>query len=158
MTANSPSFDLPLLLKQDRARSRIQADSVLKYASLGGAICILLMLAGLISVLVFAAAPAIKTFGASFLVSSDWRPNELQQPRRGPDGKILIEDGETVMETIPPSFGALPVIYGTAVSSALITPLRGPAEPRGGAVPRARRAQFPTRARVVSDRIPRGDS
>ena len=30
-----------------------------------------------------------------------------------------MEDGEVVMKTIPPVFGALPVIYGTAVSSIL---------------------------------------
>ncbi len=30
-----------------------------------------------------------------------------------------MKDGETVMKTIPPAFGALPAIYGTAVSSML---------------------------------------
>ena len=30
-----------------------------------------------------------------------------------------MEDGEVVMRTLPPIFGALPVIYGTAVSSLL---------------------------------------
>jgi phosphate transport system permease protein len=70
-------------------------------------------------VLLIAAVPSIRTFGPGFLVSSEWRPNELEVPRRTPDGKVVIEDGETVMQTIPPKFGALPVIYGTAVSSAL---------------------------------------
>ena len=34
-------------------------------------------------------------------------------------GQVIIEDGEVVMKTIPPAFGALPAIYGTAVSSIL---------------------------------------
>ena len=32
---------------------------------------------------------------------------------------MIMEDGEIVTETIPPAFGALPVIYGTVVSSAI---------------------------------------
>ncbi len=77
------------------------------------------MLGTLVVVLATAAMPSIRTFGAGFLVSSEWRPNEIERPKHGPDGKIVLEDGETVMETIPPAFGALPVIYGTAVSSAI---------------------------------------
>jgi len=62
---------------------------------------------------------AIREFGTSLITSSEWRPNELSQPKHGPDGKVIIEDGEVVTETIPPTFGALPVIYGTAISSAI---------------------------------------
>ena len=80
---------------------------------------ILLMLLALLAVLSYAAVPSIKAFGLHFLVSSEWRPNALQVPKVGPDGNVVIEDGETVMQTIPPAFGALPVIYGTAVSSAV---------------------------------------
>jgi phosphate transport system permease protein len=97
----------------------IDGDVVLKIASLGGALCILLMLGALLSVLFYSALPSIREFGFSFLASSDWRPNERELPKRGLDGKIVIQDGETVTETIPPAFGALPAIYGTAVSSAL---------------------------------------
>ena len=80
------------------------------------------MLTALLVVLFRAAAPSIRTYGWSFLTSSEWRPNELEirEPARGPDGKVRIEEGEVVMQTvktIPPKFGALPVIYGTAVSS-----------------------------------------
>jgi phosphate transport system permease protein len=114
-SASGPSEQIPYR----SASSRIGGDAVLKAAALGGAICILVMLAALLAVLFYAAAPSIKTFGLGFVVASDWRPNELEQPKRGPDGKIIIQDGETVMETIPPAFGALPVIYGTAVSSAI---------------------------------------
>lgn len=84
-----------------------------------GAVSVLLMLAALLVVLSIAAWPSIEEYGLKFLVTTDWRPNELNVPMKGADGRVLIEDGEVVMETIPPSFGALPVIYGTAVSSLL---------------------------------------
>src|SRR6478672_7331138 len=81
------------------------------------AVLLLVMLASLIIVLLPAAQPSFREFGWSFLVRSDWRPNEIERPRRGPDGKVLIEDGQVVMETLPAQFGALPVIFGTAASS-----------------------------------------
>ncbi len=84
-----------------------------------GAISVILMLVALLAVLTTAAWPSIQAYGTSFLFSSDWRPNELNVPMKDGDGHVIIEDGEVVMETIPPSFGALPVIYGTAVSSVL---------------------------------------
>ncbi|MFN9972958.1 MAG: phosphate ABC transporter permease subunit PstC, partial [Phycisphaerae bacterium] len=52
-----------------------------------------------------------------FLVSSEWRVNELERPLKDAAGQVVMEDGEIVMETIKPAFGALPVIYGTAMSS-----------------------------------------
>jgi phosphate transport system permease protein len=73
----------------------------------------------LLIVLTWSALPAVKEFGPAFLVSSEWRPNELERPMRGADGKVVLADGEVVMETLAPVFGALPVIYGTAVSSVL---------------------------------------
>jgi phosphate transport system permease protein len=79
----------------------------------------MLMLASLLAVLVIAAAPSFKIFGLGFVASSQWRPNELERPKRDAQGKVVTEDGETVMETVAPEFGALPVIYGTVVSSAL---------------------------------------
>jgi phosphate transport system permease protein len=83
------------------------------------AIVILAMLAALLVVLVNSALPTIHRYGARFLASSDWRPNELEVPKRDARGKLVIEDGEVVQEKVPPSFGSLPVIYGTGVSSAL---------------------------------------
>jgi phosphate transport system permease protein len=95
-------------------------DALLHWVSSGAAFCILLMLAALIVVLAHAAIPSIRTFGLAFFTTSEWRPNPLEDvPKRGQDGKIVYEDGEMVRETIPPMFGALPVVYGTAVSSAL---------------------------------------
>jgi phosphate transport system permease protein len=75
------------------------------------------MMVALVAVLGRAAVPSIKEFGGRFLVSTEWRPNEIERPVRTPDGKLVIKDGETVMETIPPAFGAAPVMYGTIVSS-----------------------------------------
>ncbi len=64
------------------------------------------------------ALPSIERYGFGFITSTTWRPNEIERPLRDAAGKLqLDEDGERVMETVPPSFGALPVIYGTAVSS-----------------------------------------
>src|SRR4051794_15847671 len=61
----------------------------------------------------------IQTFGGHFLVTSHWRPNELSVPARDSAGHVMVKDGETLMNITPPEFGALPAIYGTAVSSML---------------------------------------
>lgn len=99
--------------------SRVGSDRVLKTLAMIAAASILVMLGMLLVVLTVAAVPTVKTFGLSFVVSSDWRPNEIERPKRDANNKIVREDGEAVMETVPASFGALPVIYGTAVSSAI---------------------------------------
>jgi len=102
-----------------RAFWRALRERLLPVMTYGSGIAILAMMAMLILVLTEAAIPSVKTFGASFLVGTDWRPNALEYPLTDPDGNVVFEDGETVMVVDPPSFGALPVIYGTAVSSAL---------------------------------------
>jgi len=120
-TANSPtalatvSGGRPLLT---RRRHRL-ADALLAGLARAGAVGILLMLAVLVGVLSVAAWPSIRTFGARFLVTSDWRPNELHVPLKDSQGHVIIRDGEIATRTVPPSFGALPVIYGTLVSSLL---------------------------------------
>lgn len=96
---------------------RPTSDLVLGVLARSAAAIVVLMLGALVLVLLLAAWPSVREFGASFLVGTEWRVNELSQPALGPDGKVLIEDGETVMRTLPPVFGALPVIYGTFVSS-----------------------------------------
>jgi len=80
-----------------------------------------LLLAVLVAVLAWSAVDSVKEFGAGFLVTSEWRPNEIERPARGPDGAVLIDpDTDEVMtETLPPEFGALPVIYGTVASSTI---------------------------------------
>ena len=105
---------------EGRPRSRFGGDFVLRAVTGLSALTIILMLAALLVVLFLAALPSIRTYGAAFLVGTDWRPNVIERPLRGPDGKLVRdEDGEMVMETLHESFGALNVIYGTAVSSTL---------------------------------------
>lgn len=101
------------------ARPRFGSDAVLSTLARAAAVAILLMLAALVAVLARAAVPSITQFGARFLITSEWRPNQLETPKLTADGTPVIEDGETVMVVNPPVFGALPVIYGTAISSAL---------------------------------------
>ena len=103
-----------------RTGSRLGADSILAGLTGSAALLVMLMLAALVAVLAHASLPAIKTFGAGFLVSSEWRPNPLEVPKKDATGNVVIdEDGNMAMQTIPPAFGALPVIFGTAVSSVL---------------------------------------
>jgi phosphate transport system permease protein len=109
-----------------RRRSWFGADLALGLLTRACAVIVLLMLISLVFVLAKAATPAIRAFGWQFLVSSDWQPNEREVPKRGADGKIIYRDDEMVTEIIHPSFGALPVIYGTAVSSALALVLAVP--------------------------------
>jgi phosphate transport system permease protein len=100
--------------------------------SKGAAIVVLVMMCSLLIVLGKAAIPSVREFGLKFLVQSTWRPNVLNESVEliGPDGKVVLNDegdpryqrgldGEILKRKIPPVFGALPVIYGTAVSSAL---------------------------------------
>jgi len=95
------------------------ADQLMLWSARSSGVVILLMLASLITVLAIASAPSLKAFGPGFIFSTDWRPNELESPKRDAAGSVVMEDGEVVMQTIAPEFGALPVIYGTAVSSVL---------------------------------------
>src|SRR5882672_924756 len=102
-----------------RRRRFLSPDAAFGWMSRLSACVVLLMLAALLFVLGEAAIPAIRDYGARFLVSSDWRPNELEIPKRDARGKLVFDGGEVVTEKIPPSFGALPVVYGTLISSAL---------------------------------------
>jgi phosphate transport system permease protein len=102
-----------------RKRSVLETDRILGLLTRGSAICVVLMLALLVGVLAKASLPSVRAFGPGFVTSREWRPNELERPAHGPDGAVLMEDGEVVMETVPPAFGALPVIYGTVVSSVI---------------------------------------
>jgi phosphate transport system permease protein len=101
-----------------RARRRFM-DVALSWLARGSAVVILLMVLALVTVLLVSAVPAIKVFGAQFLVGSAWRPNELTVPTLDAAGDPLVVDGEIATHEVPPEFGALPVIYGTAISSAI---------------------------------------
>ncbi len=74
--------------------ARISGDRLFRLFTLGPTLAILGLLIGITAVLTWSARESISRFGLQFVVSSDWDPvNGL--------------------------FGALPFIYGTAVSSAL---------------------------------------
>ena len=102
-------------------RNKFGADAALGVLVRIGAIVVLLMMVSLVVVLFGASVESIRTFGPKFLVSSTWRPNELEVPKRNAAGKIMRDEaGDAVIEKVlPPEFGALPVIYGTGVSSML---------------------------------------
>lgn len=110
----------PLFSLEGGPRSRVSGDFILRSITRLSALIIVVMLGALLTVLTMAAMPSIRAYGARFLYSTDWRPNVIERPLRGPDGKLVRdEDGEVVTETLHESFGALNVVYGTAVSSAL---------------------------------------
>jgi phosphate transport system permease protein len=99
---------------------RLGGDVVLSSLCAGAAILVIIMLAALVAVMAHASMPSIREFGAKFLISSDWRPNTLEVPKKDAAGNSIIdEDGNTAMVTIPPAFGALPVVFGTTLSSVL---------------------------------------
>ena len=115
------AHDIPAFPPLTAARPKLlTGDRLLAVAARGAAGVVLVMLVSLLAVLVHASLPAWKAFGTQFVTSSEWRPNELQVPKRDAAGHIVYdEDNETVTETQPARFGALAVIWGTAVSSAI---------------------------------------
>jgi phosphate transport system permease protein len=75
-------------------RERLFGDRIFGLSTLGLALIVLALIIGLAMVLIEAAAPALHQFGLRFVTSTEWDPvNDV--------------------------YGALPFIYGTAVSSAL---------------------------------------
>jgi phosphate transport system permease protein len=99
-------------------RSPFSFDKLMALVARLSGVTILLLLVILVVMLTWAAWPSIQEFGFGFVVESEWRPNELEVQVRGDDGKIVFdENGEPVIEIHEPVFGALPVIYGTVVSS-----------------------------------------
>jgi len=110
---------MPSLLKQKGGG--FNGDRLLALAARAAAFLIILMLLSLLAVLGKAAWPAFQQYGAKFVTGSTWRPNPLPgPPQKDAAGHVMRdEDGELIMTEIQPVFGALPVIYGTAVSSAI---------------------------------------
>jgi phosphate transport system permease protein len=101
-------------------RPLVQGDFLLEWISRLSGVLIIVMLGSLVAILFWAARQSMHEFGWGFIVSSDWRVNELEVPVKDAQGHITYDsDGDVITKTIPPSFGALPVIYGTTVSSAL---------------------------------------
>lgn len=96
---------------------RAWGDFLLAALVRGAALTTVLILAVMVVLLAKSAMPSIRAHGWNFLVGSDWRPNELEVPKKDAAGHVVMVDGEVVTEKVPPSFGALPVIFGTATSS-----------------------------------------
>src|SRR3982751_2992258 len=105
--AGDAGAPLTLQLDGDGSSGR-RGDTLLLWLTRASAAVILLLLVGLVGVLSVSAVPSIKTFGAHFLVGREWRPNPLEVPKRDAAGNVVFENGEMVIETLPPSFGALP--------------------------------------------------
>jgi phosphate transport system permease protein len=124
--ATSRPFEQDRALSLTRRGGSFSADTVLSALTTGSAFIVMLMLAALVVVLAHAAMPSIREFGGKFLISSEWRPNALDVPKRDAKGRVIIEDGEVVVDTVPPAFGALPVIFGTIVSSTIALVLAVP--------------------------------
>ncbi len=115
-SASGPSAPARSLLRRERF---LTSDRVLAGFARLGAVGLISMVALLLIVLVYSAWLSIHTFGFRFLVTSQWRPNELSVPARDAAGQVIMQGGKAVMTKIPPEFGALPAIFGTAVSSIL---------------------------------------
>lgn len=104
------------------------ADGILRMIAGDGAAIILLMLASLVLVLGYSALPSIENFGLKFLTTTDWRSNSLEKPIRDAKGHIQYdEDGDEIVQTIPPAFGALAAVYGTMVTSGIALLIAVPA-------------------------------
>jgi phosphate transport system permease protein len=69
-------------------------DAVFLHLTRAAALLVLLILSGIIIGLIIGAIPAFKTFGLGFLTGTDWDPNPAAE-----------------------TYGALPAIYGTVVTS-----------------------------------------
>lgn len=128
------AVDVLISIRPDQSASRLKtrtkgvgSDAALGFLVRFGAIMVLVMMASLVFVLFRASLDSMREFGPKFLITSNWRPNELEVTKRTADGKIVKDtDGEPIKEIIPAQFGALPVIYGTAVSSVVALSLAVP--------------------------------
>ena len=120
MNTQAPNDPIPSALRT-RSDTGITGDTIFKSLVYGSAGFIILMILCLLYVLVGLSAKSMKTTGLKFLVTTDQNLEGQVHYKKGPDGKILRDDDDApiVDHVDPPSFGALPVIYGTAVSSIL---------------------------------------
>src|SRR5689334_2790906 len=90
-------YSRPTKLVREGSRA-LGADAVLSFLARGSAVVILLMMALLLVVLFRAAPPSIATFGSKFLVTSSWRPNELEVVKRNAAGKMIDEAGNVTTD------------------------------------------------------------
>jgi phosphate transport system permease protein len=125
MTTSAVDFD-PEAITQNR---RAYGEPVMRFAATASAVMILVMLAALLVVLFAAALPSVHRFGAGFLTTSAWRPNELPILKLDARGKP-IRDRRTGMKVVdhldPPRFGALAPVTGTAQTALIALVLAVP--------------------------------
>ncbi len=101
--AQAVGHEMPLVRRAQRPRFHVRpfGDRIFNFVTAIFALAILILLAGLAIVLVSESRPSLAAFGWRFAVSSEWDP---------------VND----------RYGALPFIYGTAVSSALALLIAAP--------------------------------
>jgi len=97
-------------------RHRLNADLFLHGLSLSAALIVFGMLIALLIVLIAGAMPSIKHFGVQFLTTSAWRTESTAL--RDPVTHRFLRDASNHVIKLPgDTYGALAVIYGTAVAS-----------------------------------------
>jgi phosphate transport system permease protein len=97
-------------------RRWFNADRVLHGLSLGAVLLVFGMLIALVVVLLNGAMPSIKTFGVNFLTTSAWRTSPTAAIN--PVTHRLLKDANNHVIKLPgDTYGALAVIYGTAMTS-----------------------------------------
>jgi phosphate transport system permease protein len=103
----------------------LDADRLLHGLSLGAVLVVFGMLIALVFVLLHGAMPSIKTFGLHFLTTSDWRT--AATVARDPVTNKPLRDASHHFIKLPGNtYGALAVIYGTAVTSLIAMALAIP--------------------------------
>jgi len=108
--------------KMRRTRSLLEVDRGLSWLAWGSACVVIAMLLALVLFLAVAAWPSVKRFGPGFLVTNQWRANALPVLKRRPNGKFIrdpITGMKVVDHYLPPVFGAVAPIAGTATTAAL---------------------------------------
>ena len=116
--ANSTLESPPLRTNMSRGISGDRIFHALVYVC---AAVVILMIAGLLFVLTSASMESFKAFGWKFLVTTERNLEGQKHFQKDANGKIVRDDDDQpiVLKVDKPTFGALPVIYGTAVSSAM---------------------------------------
>jgi phosphate transport system permease protein len=106
-------------------RRWLNADSMLRGLTFAAAMTVFGMLIALGIVLVSGSLPSIKAFGVKFLTTSDWRtqPTVARDPLTN---RILRDAAGHVIRLPGDTYGALAVIYGTAVTSLIALVLAVP--------------------------------
>jgi phosphate transport system permease protein len=119
------SQDFPPQAEPSHHPTWLNGDRVLHGLSLAAAMTIVAMLAALIAVLIYGAAPSIRAFGLRFLYTSAWRttPSAVVDPMTR---KVLRDSAGHAIRLPGQTYGALAVIYGTAATSLIALLLATP--------------------------------